>query len=571
MPTHAAGPSAIRAAIQRSTEYMLDSQDPSGLWLSEVTGMTATTALYLLVLDETGARHTHSAQVDRAVGWLLANQQPNGAWGERLGADHHLQVYTNEYTALALLALRRFLAADAPAVAHGECFLDGRPVGGAQMRDPFIRLLFNLYAGTQWAIERRFLPIPLSEVPAWAESGRLPATTEAILVTTVLLMVQYFQRTGQAGPGDADLEHWCLERLPVLQTPDGGWQAVVMTAELAIKGLHDAGQGPENPCVKKALDYLTGVQNADGGLPVHSGLSVWETGLAMIALRCGGLPPEDPALLRGAEALLGVQVTNGSWGWEHTPGQAIAGDVDDTSVALLALHSAAHPVKDNAVRRAAAWLAEHQSSSGGWATFDVEVDDLPLEIVRAQVDTTAHAVEALAAITGAGSPAVRRGWHWLLDHQRKNGSWRGYWFARYVYGTMSALCALGTGDQVAGRVAMARAVGWLLAEQRSDGGWGEDADGRPWHSTVEQTAWAVHALLSAGEPADRDAVCRGLTFILDQIPDQGMWAPASVGTYTNRFAGAYGTRLLPAIHSLIVLAHYQARAAGHAGLPVCYG
>lgn len=562
---------AVAVILNRCTECLLNAQEPSGLWLSEVTGMTATTAFYLLVLDETGARQAYSDQADQAVAWLLSNQQPSGAWGERRGVDSDLHVYTNEYTGLALLALRRFLLEDTPAIRRGNKFLEGRPIAGAHMRDPFVLLLFNLYGGSNWAIERRFMPMSLSALPVWAESRRLPATTEAIMVATVLLMVQYFQKAGQAEPGDAELEHWCLERLPQIQTPDGGWQAVVMTALLAVKGMHEAGLGWEHPCARKALDYLARIQNSDGGLPIHSGLSVWETSLATIALRCAGLAPDHSALVRAANALICIQVSNGSWGWEHTPGQAIAGDVDDTSVALLALHAVEHPGKSVALQRGVEWLEAHQSASGGWATFDVETTDLPLDIARAQVDTTAHAIEALVALKGLDAPAVIRGCQWLVRNRRRDGSWRGYWFARHVYGTMSSVCALAAANYAAARENLTQAVQWLLAEQRADGGWGEDSDGRPWHSTIEQTAWAVHGLLTAGEPANSDAVRRGVAFMLDRLPDDGVWPPASVGTYTSRFAGAYGTRLLPAIHGLLALTHYHLQATCQHNIPILFG
>lgn len=564
-------PDVVTAAVRRCTEYLLHTQDSSGLWLNEVTGMTATTALYLLVLDDIHARQAYRVQAERAVDWLLSNQQPNGAWGERLGIDHHLHVYTNEYTALALLALRRFLRADAPAIRQGERFLEGRLVGGEHMRDPFVRLLFNLYGGSSQIIERRYMPMPLSALPAWVNSGHLPATTEAIMVATALLMTQHFQQMGQAEPGDAELAAWCLERLPQIQTPDGGWQAVVMTALVALKGLCNTGLGPDHPCIRKALDYLACVQNADGGLPIHSGLSVWETALAAIALRCAEIAPNHPALLRVADALMNIQLASGSWGWEHTPGQAIAGDVDDTSVALLALCVVDHPGRAMALRRGVEWLKEHQSVSGGWATFDAERDDLPLDIARAQVDTTAHAIEALVAVEGPTDPTVVRGCRWLLAHQRQDGAWRGYWFARYVYGTMSAICALSAAHCSAMQDNLAQAVHWLVAGQRADGGWGEDADGRPWHSSVEQTAWAVHGLLSAGESIGTCAVRRGVAFMLERLPVDSMWPPASVGTYTSRFAGAYGTRLLPVIHGLLALSHYQNRAIRQDGLPILFG
>ena len=70
---------------------------------------------------------------------------------------------------------------------------------------------------------------------------------------------------------------------------------------------------------------------------------------------------------------------------------------------------------------------------------------------------------------------------------------------------MPALIAAGVRP---GKPAIRRAVGWLREHQNPDGGWGEDMrsyddPGRAGRgeSTASQTAWALLALLAAGEAA----------------------------------------------------------------------
>ena len=83
---------------------------------------------------------------------------------------------------------------------------------------------------------------------------------------------------------------------------------------------------------------------------------------------------------------------------------------------------------------------------------------------------------------------------------------------------------------------MRRAVAWLEARQNPDGGWGEDGDTYPERggtapdggsrrnsaSTSSQTAWALLALLAAGE-ADNLAVARGATYLLRSQTEAGEW------------------------------------------------
>src|SRR5262249_25049791 len=121
-------------------------------------------------------------------------------------------------------------------------------------------------------------------------------------------------------------------------------------------------------------------------------------------------------------------------------------------------------------------------------------------------DVTAHVVEALAAEGLADSPACRRGVRWLLEAQEADGSWFGRWGANHLYGTGAAIPALVGAGVPADAPVMRRAVRWLTEHQGEDGGWGEDLRsytdpewiGRG-TATPSQTAWALLALLAAGE------------------------------------------------------------------------
>ena len=74
-----------------------------------------------------------------------------------------------------------------------------------------------------------------------------------------------------------------------------------------------------------------------------------------------------------------------------------------------------------------------------------------------------------------------------------------------------------------------RAVRWLESRQREDGGWGEDG-ATYWderhdevkESTASQTAWALLALMAAGE-VNSDAVRRGIDYLLDAPRDGARW------------------------------------------------
>jgi squalene-hopene/tetraprenyl-beta-curcumene cyclase len=127
---------------------------------------------------------------------------------------------------------------------------------------------------------------------------------------------------------------------------------------------------------------------------------------------------------------------------------------------------------------------------------------------------------------------------WLLRAQEPDGSWFGRWGANYLYGTGAVVPALIAAGIRPGRPEIRRAVAWLEARQNPDGGWGEDL--RSYHdpslagrgaSTASQTAWALLALIAAGE-ADKegggtgrssDAVDRGVHWLISTQRENGTW------------------------------------------------
>jgi len=96
-----------------------------------------------------------------------------------------------------------------------------------------------------------------------------------------------------------------------------------------------------------------------------------------------------------------------------------------------------------------------------------------------------------------------------------------------------ALVATGTSTS---HESIRRAVTWLEAHQNPDGGWGEDLRSyvdRSWAgkgvSTASQTAWALLALLAAGERGP--AVERGVHFLVSTQRPDGDWdEPEFTGT-----------------------------------------
>ncbi|CAM5612606.1 Squalene--hopene cyclase OS=Streptomyces rimosus subsp. rimosus (strain ATCC / DSM 40260 / JCM 4667 / NRRL 2234) OX=1265868 GN=shc PE=3 SV=1 [Streptomyces rimosus subsp. rimosus] len=281
---------------------------------------------------------------------------------------------------------------------------------------------------------------------------------------------------------------------------------------------------------------------------------VWDTGLAVTALLDAGLDAGHPALVGAADWLLARQSDRpGDWtarrprlapgGWAFQFHNRTYPDNDDTSEVVLALLRIEHPDRarvDDAVRDAVRWCLGMQSADGGWAAFDVDnASALPGSfpffdfgeycVDAPTADITAHVVEMLAAAGMADDPRTRRAVQWLLGRQEDDGAWFGRWGVNHVYGTGCVLPALIAAGTPCGHPAVRRAVTWLTSVQNDDGGWGEDwesyADpGRVGRgpSVPSQTAWALLALLAAGE-RDSAAVRSGVRWLTGRQTDDGTW------------------------------------------------
>ncbi|MGV9315902.1 squalene--hopene cyclase [Streptomyces sp. NPDC003691] len=362
----------------------------------------------------------------------------------------------------------------------------------------------------------------------------------------------------------AAASRWIVER----QENDGCWGGIQPPAVYSLIALHLLGYDLGHPVMRaglESLDRFAVWEQTETGAPVRMieacQSPVWDTCLATVALADAGLAPDHPALVRAADWMLGEEIVRpGDWAVRR-PGLAPGGwafefhndnypDIDDTAEVMLALRRVDHPDParvEAAVARAGRWTLGMQSRDGAWGAFDADntspfPNRLPFcdfgEVIDPpSADVTAHVLEMLAYEGRAHTPRARRAVDWLLARQEPEGAWFGRWGVNYLYGTGSVVPALVAAGIPAGHPAVRRAVDWLRSVQNPDGGWGEDLRSYrhgEWvgqgTSTPSQTAWALLALLAAGE---RDSECaeRGAGWLVAAQRADGGWdEPYFTGT-----------------------------------------
>ena len=344
-------------------------------------------------------------------------------------------------------------------------------------------------------------------------------------------------------------ESWLVERL----NGDGGLGAIFPAMVNAYEALHLLGYPADHPhclAARKSIDDLLVVTETSAYcqpcLP-----PVWDTALAALALVEAG-PVGQQAARRGLAWLDSVQLSNESGDWRDSRPDLAGGgwpfqfanpyypDLDDTSAVAWAMNAAGRASDEEHLRRAVQWVAGMQSSNGGFGAFDVDnthyyLNEIPFADHGALLDPPTADVSArcLIALHLLGEPARAQldgCTAYLRQQQEPSGAWFGRWGTNYIYGTWSVLTAFEQIGIPANDPAMQRAAAWLKSMQRADGGWGEHNDsyedpataGQAAESTSFQTAWAMLALMAAGEGRCH-AVAHGAAYLASTQDNAGLW------------------------------------------------
>jgi squalene-hopene/tetraprenyl-beta-curcumene cyclase len=546
----------LDAAIDAATARLLALQHPDGYWVGELESNATMTAQHLFWHHVLGLR---TPELDRRIAnELLARQRDDGTWAIWFGGPGDLSTTVEAYAALEL--------AGVDPGAKARDFICSR--GGIPKTRIFTKCFLALIGQWPW---QRVTPIPVELVlfPAtapfsiynfscWARATFVPlAACRALrpVRSADLDLREIGSRPGQTKPplppsplrraALREAERWVREH----QEADGSWGGIQPPWVWSILLLAALGHGFEDEALARGVEGWNGfmVEDGDRLRPEACQSPVWDTGLAVLALRDSGVGPEHPALVRAADWLEREEVAvAGDWavrrpelapgGWAFEFQNDLYPDVDDTAVVALALRRC-HRAR-GAVDRGLAWTAGMQSKSGGWGAFDVDNEaywlyklpfcDFGKVTDEPSADVTAHALEALAP-EGVYEHEVRRGLEWLLAEQEPDGSWFGRWGVTHVYGTGAALPALEACGLPPSHPAVARALAWLDSVQNEDGGFGEDIRsygerdrrGRG-PSTPSQTAWALLAYVAADQ-ADRPAARSAAEWICRAQKDDGDW------------------------------------------------
>ena len=547
---------ALDNGVERAADRLLSLQHPDGWWKGELESNATMIAEHLFLLHFLGLR---DAATDRLLAnELLARRRDDGTWSIWFEGPADLSVTVEAYTALKLAG-----------VDAGDATRDYiRRSGGVAKTRIFTRAFLALIGQWPW---RRLphVPVELNLLPA---DGPLSVYDFACWARQTMVALSVVEALQPVRPSAIDLseiggrrtqsshpprlsrvrrhavrvaERWVRER----QEADGSWGGIQPPWVWSLVMLAALGHGFEDETFRRGLEGWEGFMVRDGDRlrPEACQSPVWDTALAVLALRAAGVPADDPRLQAAGDWLLREEITvRGDWairrpqlspgGWAFEFHNDLYPDVDDTAVVALALRELG--LGDAAVRRGLDWMVGMQSRSGGWGSFDPDNEALWLYRLpicdfgkvtdEPTADVTAHALEALGQEDGYEN-SLAAGLDWLLAEQEGDGSWFGRWGVNHVYGTGAALPALEACGVQPEHPSIRRALAWLDSVQQPSGGFGEGirSYGDPsWRgrgtATPSQTAWALLGYVSGGA-AEALSTRRAAEYLLQVQRPDGDW------------------------------------------------
>ncbi|MFC5818089.1 squalene--hopene cyclase [Nonomuraea harbinensis] len=581
---------STRLALDAARDHLIGLRSPQGWWKGELQTNVTMDAEDLLLREFLGIRAKDDTA--EAAHWIRSEQRADGTWATFHGGPPDLSTTVEAYTALRLagdpveaahMRAARSFVRESGGIESARVFtriwlaMFGQwPWERLPVLPPELMFLpswfpLNVY---DWACWARQTIVPLTIVSARRPVRPLPFDLAELRTGRPVprrgglgwdgffhgldrLLVRY-ERRPVRGLREAAIRR-AAEWIVARQEADGSWGGIQPPWVYSLIALNLSGYDLDHPIMRRGLrglDRFT-IRDERGRRLEACQSPVWDTALAVNALLDAGVSHDHPAVAEAVDWLLEEEIRGpGDWavrrprlapgGWAFEFDNDLYPDIDDTAEVVLALGRTGRPDARPAIGRAVRWMTGMASRDGGFAAFDADNTrtlctklpfcDFGAVIDPPSADVTAHVVEALAQESPPGSPELRRAVLWLLKAQEPDGSWFGRWGANHVYGTGAVVPALVAAGVRRDAACVRRAVAWLESHRNEDGGWGEDLRsytdpawiGRG-ASTPSQTAWALMALLAAGERSP--VVDAGVRWLVEHQRPDGTWdEPHFTGT-----------------------------------------
>ncbi len=470
---------ALNHAINGASQYLLDLQAADGHWCAELEGDSILESEYILLLAYLGQGQSEKAL--KAARYLLSIQNSDGGWSMYPGGPSEVSATVKGYLALKITGHAPETEPMQRALVAARC------AGGVEAVNSFTRYYLALLGLIPYAkcpavppeliLIPKWFPISIYSMSAWSRTivvplsllwSFQPKTTlpedcridelflnpprELSLKSSSMDVVEshsnsswmpwksFFRGVDQVikvferlklkpfrSWANKKCEQWILERFE----KSDGLGAIFPPIVWSIIGLKCLGHDLESPSVKEAMKQLDDLIIEEDGMirlqPCKS--PVWDTAIAMLALREAGIEAGDDSIRGAVKWLLSKEVRQkGDWsvnrpdvepaGWYFEYRNEFYPDVDDTIMVLMALAKCLPGVNQSD------WSIELLKSRKWMFSTDVTSTQANTILTGSSPSYTA-ALQEMVDVQPM-IDAMRRGLNWIISMQCKDGGWAAF-------------------------------------------------------------------------------------------------------------------------------------------------
>lgn len=240
-----------------------------------------------------------------------------------------------------------------------------------------------------WSVKR-----PYTEPSGWAfefNNDWYPDIDD-----TAMVMLAFPHMKASTPRAQSETRGRALDWLIAMQSKDGGWAAFD---------------------VDNNWEFLTHVPFADHNAMLDPTCADI-TGRTLEALAANGFDRNHPACRRAIDYLTRTQLADGSW-----YGRWGVAYIYGTCFALRGLRAVDEDDHEPHIQRANEWLRSVQNADGGWGESCASYDNDSFTAAESTPSQTAWALMGLMAGGDTYSSTVRQGVEYLLETQRSDGTW----------------------------------------------------------------------------------------------------------------------------------------------------
>lgn len=550
----------IQTIVNDASKRLLSMRREDGMWEGHLSSSAISTSVSIFALSVID-HEEYQKEIERGMQWLRQTMKPEGAWGDSIESPVNMTATLLSYTALSHLhqvpdATERYIRETLGWKDEAQLIDGVLAYYGKDLTFSVPILMMCALAGviSNW---RHIPPFPF-ELAVLPQSTfrflNLPVVSYAIPALIAVGILQNRRRKTLFSPVRELFVPKALRVLTTLQPEDGGFlEAAPLTAFVSMC-MAEAGL-KEHPVTHRCAQFLRSSLRQDGAWPIDTNLAGWVTSLSSRAIGDMLSDAERKSLsdtirqnaTKQRHPFTGAPA--GGWGWTNLSGSVPDGD--DTSGALVALHSLLKGQYVPEVGAGIDWLIKLQNRDGGMPTFCRGWGKLPFD--RSTPDITAHAILAMSlwcdvlpdSQQSRCRKSIARMKSWLAKTMMDEGSWNPLWFgdqeatsqfrveglefkveANPVYGAATIIDYMKT----AGITLTLAPKDFLLKCQNPDGGWGGNR-GVP--SKVTLTAKAIGALRHF-RPETDEAIRRAVDYLYARYETGTLYSREPIGLYFSR-------------------------------------